>query len=423
MLQQNAYILLAIISALLSSVAAVYIWRRRKAAGALSLALLMASISVWSFGYAMELAGNERQIMRFWLRFEYIGIAFLPFWGIRFAFQYVGYNKLLNRWSMFLFSIIPVTTLLLNWTNEWHHLFYSAINLDISGGMRILVLTKGIWYWVHIAYVYASYVLMGLLILQLCWKRGKLYRIQAFTIVIAMLPPIIGNVLYLTNMSPFPNLDLSPFVFNITGVLIIWGLFGYQLFNVVPVARDMLVESMSDGVLVLNIADCIVDINPAAQRLMALDISSSIGRHVETLLPEYVDFFKCSGDGSGGGQKTIPGKHPLQYFDLRVIPLTDTGGGKQGRLIILRDISAEKQLEAKREELIIGLQDALTQIKTLSGLLPICASCKKIRDDHGYWHQVEVYIREHSEVDFSHSICPECSEKLYPEFYEKVKRK
>ena len=63
------------------------------------------------------------------------------------------------------------------------------------------------------------------------------------------------------------------------------------------------------------------------------------------------------------------------------------------------------------------LQAALAKVKTLSGLLPICASCKKIRDDQGYWQQVEVYIRDHSEVEFSHGICPDCAQKLYPQFY------
>lgn len=63
----------------------------------------------------------------------------------------------------------------------------------------------------------------------------------------------------------------------------------------------------------------------------------------------------------------------------------------------------------------IALKDALAEVKILSGLLPICASCKKIRDDKGYWNQIEGYIREHSEAEFTHSICPECAKKLYPE--------
>ena len=79
--------------------------------------------------------------------------------------------------------------------------------------------------------------------------------------------------------------------------------------------------------------------------------------------------------------------------------------------------TARKQAEAERDALIKELQAALASVKTLSGLLPICCSCKKVRDDDGYWHQVEVFIRDHSDADFSHSICPDCVKKLYPDLY------
>jgi hypothetical protein len=71
-----------------------------------------------------------------------------------------------------------------------------------------------------------------------------------------------------------------------------------------------------------------------------------------------------------------------------------------------------------RERLILQLQEALAQVKTLRGLLPICASCKKVRDDRGYWSQIETYIGHHSEAEFTHGICPECAKKLYPEYSE-----
>ena len=77
-----------------------------------------------------------------------------------------------------------------------------------------------------------------------------------------------------------------------------------------------------------------------------------------------------------------------------------------------------KQADKEKSEVIAELKKALEEIKTLSGFLPICASCKKIRDDKGYWNQIEAYISEHSAVEFSHAICPECSEKLYPEIYK-----
>lgn len=85
-----------------------------------------------------------------------------------------------------------------------------------------------------------------------------------------------------------------------------------------------------------------------------------------------------------------------------------------------REITDRKQAERERERLILELKDALSKIKTLSGMLPICTSCKKIRDDKGYWNQIETYIKHHSEAEFSHGICPECAKILYPELYKKM---
>lgn len=73
--------------------------------------------------------------------------------------------------------------------------------------------------------------------------------------------------------------------------------------------------------------------------------------------------------------------------------------------------------------MIYELNKALSNVKRLSGLIPICSSCKRIRDDKGYWNQIDSYIREHSEAEFSHGICPECMKKLYPDFYEEVETK
>ncbi len=82
-----------------------------------------------------------------------------------------------------------------------------------------------------------------------------------------------------------------------------------------------------------------------------------------------------------------------------------------------QDITQRKQTEAEREQLVAQLKDALEKIKTLRGLIPICASCKKVHDDKGYWTQVEAYVSEHSLAEFSHGICPDCAKKMYPEYY------
>ena len=92
-------------------------------------------------------------------------------------------------------------------------------------------------------------------------------------------------------------------------------------------------------------------------------------------------------------------------------------------LLFLRDVTEKKKNEEEKTRLIAELQDALSQIKTLSGMLPICASCKKIRNDEGYWEQIEAYISHHSEAVFSHGICPDCIKKLYPEYHDKHSKK
>lgn len=84
---------------------------------------------------------------------------------------------------------------------------------------------------------------------------------------------------------------------------------------------------------------------------------------------------------------------------------------------LVRDITARKIIETEREVLIIKLQQSLKEIKTLRGILPLCSFCKKIRDYQGYWEQVDVYIKHHSDADISHSICPECMAQHYPEEY------
>jgi PAS domain S-box-containing protein len=102
--------------------------------------------------------------------------------------------------------------------------------------------------------------------------------------------------------------------------------------------------------------------------------------------------------------------------ELRTTLLKDTKGVPISMWAIVRDITERKRFEEDRERLIYQLKEALSKVKKLSGLLPICASCKKIRDDKGYWNQIESYIGDHSEAEFSHGICPDCMKKLYPEY-------
>jgi CHASE3 domain sensor protein len=100
-------------------------------------------------------------------------------------------------------------------------------------------------------------------------------------------------------------------------------------------------------------------------------------------------------------------------------PLLDGAGRRRGGIVILRDVTERKFLEEDRDRLVVELYKSLSKVKTLTGLLPICAGCKKVRDDKGYWTQVEDYVSKHSEVKFSHGLCPDCVAGLYPEVAQK----
>jgi PAS domain-containing protein len=116
-------------------------------------------------------------------------------------------------------------------------------------------------------------------------------------------------------------------------------------------------------------------------------------------------------------EKELRGKDGTIFpVELRVFLLRDDAGKVIGIWVLIRDITERKRSEEERERLIRELRASLEKVKMLSGMPPICASCKKIRDDKGYWEQIESYIRDSSEAEFTHSICPECVKKFYPDF-------
>ncbi len=100
------------------------------------------------------------------------------------------------------------------------------------------------------------------------------------------------------------------------------------------------------------------------------------------------------------------------------VPLRDKDGNVFGLLGICTDISERKKMELENKSLIQELKDAMSEVKTLGGLLPICSNCKKIRDDKGYWKQIESYITDHSDAEFTHGICQDCAKMLYPDFVD-----
>jgi hypothetical protein len=105
---------------------------------------------------------------------------------------------------------------------------------------------------------------------------------------------------------------------------------------------------------------------------------------------------------------------------VSAVPETDDDGNIFRIIVTFMDITNRKKAEEVKDKLLIELREVLASVKTLSGLLPICSYCKKIRDDKGYYHQIESYISDHTEVDFSHGICPDCAEEHFPEEWNSI---
>ncbi|HTZ84994.1 MAG TPA: PAS domain S-box protein [Candidatus Acidoferrales bacterium] len=187
-----------------------------------------------------------------------------------------------------------------------------------------------------------------------------------------------------------------------------------------PSLYGLLFHNSLDGIMLTAPDGRILDANPAACKILGRSREQILveGRaglidNTDPRLEAYVAERKRSGKVHGEliARRTDGSLFPIEFSSV-VFPGPE---GDARTCLIIRDISARKTAEEERERLIQQLRDALGQVKTLSGLLPICASCHKIRDGQGSWHVLENYIRKNTGADFTHGICPECRRKLYPE--------
>ena len=191
-----------------------------------------------------------------------------------------------------------------------------------------------------------------------------------------------------------------------------------------------IVESSDDAIISKTLDGTITSWNGGAERLYGYSAKEIIGQPISTLLPpEILDDLPDILTRISRGEvvrhfetkrRTKDGR--IVDVSLTISPIKTREGKIIGASSTARDITERKLLEKERQKVFVELQKALSEVKKLSGFLPICSSCKKIRDDKGYWKEVERYIGEHSEAEFSHSICPECMRKLYPEYADEVLR-
>jgi PAS domain S-box-containing protein len=176
------------------------------------------------------------------------------------------------------------------------------------------------------------------------------------------------------------------------------------------------VESSHDAIIGLSLEGLIVSWNSGAESMFGHPFEDVIGRPSSVLLPSgqfddmpfMLDRLKIGQPVKDFEGICVRNDGTEMNLAISVSPIKNSVGRIIGASMIARDINEQKRHQQEREQLIAELQSALAQVKSLHGLLPICASCKKVRDDQGYWTQVEVYVMNHSEAEFTHGICPDC---------------
>lgn len=345
--EDTPYIFPLVLAAVIAVFVAIYVWQRRfHASGGNSLALLALACAEWSLGYALEIAGADLSTKIFWGKIQYLGIVAVPLLWVIFAYSYSHNGTPISRRGISLLSIVPVVTLLLAFTTESHGLIWKDIRIRTVGTFSALEFTHGFGFWVY--WVYSNLLLVaGTIFIVRSFNRTKgVFRRQNLILLIAVLTPWFGNVLYVARLSPIPNLDITPFAFTVSIVVFAWGISTFKLIDLAPVARDLVVEKMPDGMIVLDTHGNIVDINPAVQRALGLSASQAIGQKAQDVFRAWPSLVERYGNMLEATDEIVSVEGGSQvWYELRMSPLLDSRDRLLGRVVTIRDISGKKRTE------------------------------------------------------------------------------
>src|SRR5512139_1141738 len=355
--QDTPYVIPLVASSVIAGLVAFYIWERRTTvSGGMALAVLGLACAVWSLGYAMEIAGANLATKLFWGKFQYWGIVAVPILWVMFAYSYTTQTRLTKR-NIILLSIVPFLTLLLALTTEYHNLIWMDVRVLKAGTFSALEVTHGFWFWIYWIYANILIALGTVFILRSIDRTTGLLRRQNLILLAAVLVPWLGNVLYVTDISPLPSLDITPFAFTISIVIFTWGIFRLKLVNLAPVARETVVEKMRDGMLVLDANTNIVDINPAMQKALGLPASQVIGQKAKDVfhdMPSMVERYEHILETQ---DEIVIGRGEAQvWYELRMSPLFDNRDRLLGRVLTIRDITERKQADERIRQMNAELE-------------------------------------------------------------------
>jgi PAS domain S-box-containing protein len=330
----------------------------------LAFRLFLLGITVWLLAYAWEMSSLDITTKVLASKVQYLGIAIAPTSWLVYILNYTRVGRWLTPLRRGLLCIEPMLIVALVWTNEKHHLIWQQIELvTLSPNFSPLRMTYGRLFYIHAAYSYGLMVWATSLLIVSLLRSPNLYRKQVATLLVCAGAPWIGNIAYLARQtgllaineeaysfgsSIFLWLDWTPFGFLVTGVAALWGRWRFQLWDIVPIARDAVIEGMADGVLILDRQNRIVDLNSAAQKILGLPISKMMGHPAEQTLSNYPLLMELL-VRSPNQYRLIAQEQAVSgvnyWFEISLSPLYTKHQEMMGQLMIWRDVTIQKMAE------------------------------------------------------------------------------
>ncbi len=329
--QPNPYAILTAIATVISAGVAIYAFMRRQVNGALQLTLLMTATLTWSFFYTLELLASSLQAQIAFSKLAYFGIvASAPAWFL-FGVTYVGQRRHYPTAFYLFIWAIPVITLLLALTNEHHHLMWRTYTVYDYGNFHLSRAQYGWWFWVHAAYSYLLLLIGSLPLMRQGLRNLRTNRTQAVILLVGILPAWTVNLIYLLGKEPLPGLDLTVFGLLGSGLVLVVGIFRYRLLDIIPIAAETILNTIHDGILVINTyQQTILQANAAVARLLDRSLNALAGQPLEAICPQAVEALQLQLQVIRIGQR---------WFHLSTAPIKNA---PELQLLYLRDITQSR---------------------------------------------------------------------------------
>ncbi|NPV91340.1 MAG: diguanylate cyclase [Firmicutes bacterium] len=336
----------------------VYAWKNRSVIGSRYFLSTLALVEVWVFAQALEMAALDLPTKLVWANIQYMPIMLTPLAYLYLTLQLTRREYWLQqRWLKIVLLIAPVVINILVWTNDTHGLIRQNVYLNDSGLFPTVGKTFGPLFWVAAVYNYSIIVLTFINLAYAFQEKISIYRKQIVFLIIALLLPVISNLIHITGLNPF-RVDTTPPVFGLSAIIISWGIFRFRLFDVVPIAHSIIIQEMKTGMIVLDDKGRFLDINAAARKMLNLSSERLIGHSIETELQGLPDLIRICREGKDAVQEMVFKSDETKYYEVSFTKITNSDNEFIGWLLQIYDITERKLAE----EIVrhAALHDALT---------------------------------------------------------------